>query len=261
MKKIIWQMLRDCKNYLEFYKYKNTLPKNPVHDDIYLVEYPKSGITWLSFLIGNIELKLNKQSEIITLLNYTKYVPDIHQIKCGEISRILKRTFIKSHDVYNPYYNYVIYIVRHPYDVMVSYYNFMRERRFNKGFEDFVKNKKFGIGSWVNHLNSWYYNNQGSQRIHFIKYENLMKNPKKTLKDLYTNLGIDLNYEIIKSSIDLSNMENMKKSEEFYRANNLNYKFNFVGKENKILKEQLLTDEIKKYIDKKVENIIDVFYQ
>ena len=73
IKKILKQILRDGKDYLLHLKYKNGLPKNPMHDDIYLVAYPKSGVTWLQHIIGNIELKLADKDEIITYYNHHKY--------------------------------------------------------------------------------------------------------------------------------------------------------------------------------------------
>ena len=35
-------------------KYYNSTPFTIKHDDLYLVEYPKSGVTWLSFIFANI---------------------------------------------------------------------------------------------------------------------------------------------------------------------------------------------------------------
>ena len=91
------------------------MPKNPKHDNIYLVEFPKSGITWLSFILGNIELALaGRNDEFITFYNH-QYIVDVHQLRNTEINRFLKRTFIKSHSTYNPYYYYfVIYLIRNP---------------------------------------------------------------------------------------------------------------------------------------------------
>ena len=37
-------------------KYNKLYPINPKHDDVYIVEFPRSGITWLSTLIANVNL-------------------------------------------------------------------------------------------------------------------------------------------------------------------------------------------------------------
>jgi len=146
IKQIIKQPLRNVKKYAKYLRYKNTLPKNPMHDDIYIVEFPKSGITWLQHILGNIELQLvGKKDKHITFYNHHKYLPDIHQIKGANINRFLDRTFIKSHSEYNPYYYFVIYLIRNPFDVMVSYYNFMLPHGYKGTFKNFVYDKNFGI--------------------------------------------------------------------------------------------------------------------
>jgi len=249
------------KNFIKGIKYKYTLPKNPSHDDIYIVEFPKSGITWLQFIIGNIELKLaGIYDEYVTYYNHHKYIPDIHNIRNSHIRRFLKRTFIKSHSEYNPYYYFVIYLIRNPIDVMVSYYNFLLYHGYNLSFEVFIKNKNFGIKAWKRHVLSWWYRKVKAQRIHFIKYENLLKNPVYEISELYKNLGVNIDENIIKNAVEKSKLEIMKQSEEHYKKYNPNYTMEFVGKKGKIKKEQLVTEKIKNFIRKETKEIIEFFY-
>ncbi len=82
IKQIIKRPLRDVKEYAKYLRYKNTISKNPMHDDIYIVEFPKSDITWLQHLLGNIELQLIGDNDThVTFYNHHKYMPDIHQLK------------------------------------------------------------------------------------------------------------------------------------------------------------------------------------
>ncbi|XPV69604.1 MAG: sulfotransferase domain-containing protein [Halarcobacter sp.] len=241
--------------------YRNHCPINPMHDDIYIVEFPKSGITWLQHILGNIELQLANKNEIITYYNYRKYMPDIYQVDgYSKINRFLDRTFIKSHSKFNPNYNFVIYLMRNPYDVMVSFYNYMLAHGTTfSSFEEFVKNDKFGISTWKSHINSWH-NNNSVQKIHFIKYENLIIDAINEIKKLYLNLGIEPSENIIKEALARSSMNNMKKSEDDYKKVNVNYTITFVGKENKISKDDLLTNDIKKYINNIAYDEIKTFY-
>lgn len=248
IKEILRQILSDRKEWLRYLKYKKALPKNPMHDDIYIVEFPKSGITWLQHLIGNIELQLANKNESITFYNHHKYMPDIHQVGSSFLKRYGERTFIKSHAEYNPYYYFVIYLMRNPFDVMVSYYNFMLRFGYNQTFEKFVKDPNYGISKWKKHINSWNYNQLSAQRIHFIKYEDLLQDTENLLKDLYLNIGVNLDDNILKNSIHKSSLNQMKNFEEHYKKHNINYNFSFVGKEGKIKKNELLTDGIKDYI-------------
>ncbi len=253
-------IVKSMKEYVKFRKYTRYLPKNPMHDDIYIVEFPKSGITWLQFILGNVELQLaGIENEYLTFYNFHKYMPDIYLIRGSYINRFLKRTFIKSHSEYNPYYFFVIYLIRNPLDVMVSYYNFLLHMGEELDFRKLVMSKR-GIKAWKYHVLSWWYRRVDAQRIHFIKYENLLKNPIHEISELYKNLGVDVEKQIIEKAIERSKLEKMRASEEHYRKYNPNYTMSFVGKYGKIRKEELLTDEIKDYIMQETKQIIEFFY-
>jgi len=259
IKDVLKQAVRDKKGYLRYLKYKNTLPKNPMHDDIYIVEFPKSGITWLQHILGNVELRLQNKKETITFYNHHKYTPDIYQLS-NNINRIFDRTFIKSHAEFNPYYYFVIYLIRNPFDVMVSYYNFMSDQGYEKDFISFVKDSKLGIIAWKKHINSWIYKKVSVQRIHLVKYENLISQTSEEIKSIYKNLGLDIPNDILEYVISKSNIESMRYSENHYRHNNPNYTMSFVGKENKKSKSELLTPEIREYIQNIAYAEIKFFY-
>jgi len=260
MKQALKQIAKDSRDYFRYFKYKKTLPKNPMHDDIYIVEFPKSGVTWLQHIIGNIELKLLDKNEYITFYNHHKYLPDIHQLRNSKINRFLNRTFIKTHAEFNPYYYFVIYIVRNPFDVMISYYNFMSHQGYMSDFETFVRDPTYGINAWKNHVNSWIYKKVLAQRIHLVKYENLMSKTNEEIKTIYKNLGLDISNDTIEDAISKSSLESMKDSENHYKQNNPNYTMAFVGKENKKSKSELLTTEVRQYIQDMAYNEIKFLY-
>lgn len=242
--------------------YKNTLPVNPLHDDIYVVEFPKSGVTWLSFLLGNIELKIAGNKEKVTFYNHHKWIVDIHQLMLSEINRNrgLDRTFIKSHSKYNPFYYFVIYLMRNPFDVMVSYYNFMLDLSYKGTFEEFVKDPNLGILAWKAHVNSWIYGDVKAQRIHVIKYEDIMDDTRSSLISLYQNLGVELENDILNKAIDSSSLEFMKSSEETYRKFNPSYSMNFVGNSNKLSSKDLYTKDIIEFIELHVDEELGAYY-
>lgn len=259
IKKILKQILRDGKDYLLHLKYKNGLPRNPMHDDIYLVAYPKSGVTWLQHIIGNIELNLADKDEIITYYNHHKYLPDIHQTKNIKVNRFLDRTFIKSHEEFNACYYFVVYLIRNPYDVMVSYYNFLLIYEYKLTFEEFVKSSN-GITAWKKHVNSWLYKNERAQRRHIIKYEDLIKNSENEIRKLYKNFGLEISNDILNKALLNSSLNSMSGSENHYKENNPKHTLYFVGKKNKINKNELLTNEIVDYINFVAKDEINELY-
>ena len=109
-------------------KYRRLTSKQMRNDDIYLVSYPRSGNTWISFLITNVvKLYLNLNIEV-NFFNMHTFIPDIHQSRDIPIALQFPpfRRIIKSHSSYNPFYKNIFLLVRDPRDVMVSYYYFRK---------------------------------------------------------------------------------------------------------------------------------------
>jgi hypothetical protein len=237
-------------------------PVNPSQEDIYLVEFPKSGVTYLGFLLGNIELLLEgRNNEYISLFNYSQYIPDVHFIGRMPIRRWAKRTFIKSHERFTPFYLHVIYLIRHPEDVMVSYYNYMRDEGLQLSFHNFILSPIYGVQAWCEHVHSWM-NVSNALRVHFMRYEDLVHQPFEVLSVLYKNLGVNVPSEVLEQAIERSHIDKMKESEELYRRYHPNYRMNFVGKQNKISKAELFQQnpDAQTIIQEKAQAILKRFY-
>jgi hypothetical protein len=208
------------------------LPIKQKNSDIYIIEFPKSGITWLSTLIANINLIESHSSQRATFYNIQQLVPDIHMnrnILDAPMWGIPRCRFIKSHFEFCPSYNHVIYLVRNPVSVMSSYYHYNSMlKKFNGTFKEFLNDKRFGLQAWKRHVKSWIFAGDSSQRVHMIRYEDLKENPFEVLKSLYKNLGIKLSERSIDEAIELSSFKNMKLSENFYKSFNPNTSLIFV---------------------------------
>jgi hypothetical protein len=260
LKKILRPIKNRFLSMIQFNLYYETIPKNPMHDDIFIVEYPKSGITWLSFILGNIELELENIDEVITYYNYHKYIIDIHRTRSASINRKLRRTFIKSHSTSNPFYHFVIYLIRNPFDVMVSFYNYRLDLGDDMDFQTFVRHPELGIQAWVEHVDGWQNKQADDQKIHYLRYEDLLKNSEESIRNIYDNLGVNVDQKIIRNAIEKSSLQNMRQSEDIYMQNNKNYNMSFVGKKNKKSKEELLTKDVKKYIYNIAQKQLQQYY-
>jgi len=205
---------------------------NPQHNDFYVVEFPKSGITWLSALLANIALIESGRGETASFTAAHLFVPDIH------ITRYIAQMpytnppvrFIKSHSKYNDNYIFVIYLARHPLSVMKSYFLFntgMFGKKYSS-FSDFCRNRSCGIPAWKRHVRSWFFRPETSQRLHLVRYEDMLESPGQQLKQISDNFGWGINAESVGRAVTICSKDNMVKDEENYRAHNPRYGFKFV---------------------------------
>src|SRR5206468_7184599 len=125
-----------------------------------LVSYPRSGNTWTRFLIAN----LVYPNQTITFANIETLVPDTSSISSHALKRVPRPRIIKSHDYFDHRYPKVIYIVRDPRDVVLSYYDFDRKYRhisddcpLEQYVDDFVNGKlrSSDWGTWGENVGSW----------------------------------------------------------------------------------------------------------
>ena len=190
-------------------------------------------------------------------------IPDLH------MSRIIGEPFfkypgyriVKSHSFFNKKYLYSIYILRNPYDVMKSYFNYLKDNSMFVGsFKEFVQDSRFGISAYVEHVSSWLIFRSGSNRVHLLKYESLLEKPSETIAGLLDNLGWKCNDKnIIDNAINKSKLEYMKKREEIYRKNDPVYQNIFMGRGQEKSKV-IFSADIREYIYNSAKDVCDQFY-
>lgn len=214
--------------------------QNPQANDFYVVEFPKSGITWLSCTLANIGLLSSNRKEIANFVSTRIYIPDIHLGRNVDGSGFENPPvrFIKSHSDYNRNYRFVIYLCREPADVMTSYYRFQLSHGMpDLGFEAFCFGKHDAVQSWKDHINSWLTGPITGQIIYLIRYEDLIHNSTEVFENLATCFGWNVEKSIIEEAIKRSNIKSMSESEETYRSKNPRHKIKFVGSRSVIESE------------------------
>jgi len=232
------------------YKY---FPLNPKSNDVYLVSFPRSGSTWIRFFLANL-IVINKDIQVdFNSMDYI--IPPLHKIYSIKYRNRPKKIprIMRSHSIYNKKYNKVIYLVRDPRDVMISYYNYskyIQDDKSIKSLRNFIINdKNRGIEAWKKHVNSW----KGKVGL-LIRYEDLKRNPYPLFKKMcdFIEFPNDL-YKNINLAINKSSFKNMKNIEEkFGNPYVLNKKYRFVRK-GKIGEWQYYFDSDLRF---KVENVI-----
>lgn len=188
-------------------------------DDIFLVGYFRSGSTWSRFLFGN----LIHENEAVTFTNMERLVPMIYNLP----DRVLRRLprVLKSHECFDPRYPRVIYIVRDPRDVAVSFYFYnIKVGVIPDGYsiEEFVRRFVTAnvvsyadrVGCWQDHVLSWLRLRQGKPGFALVRYEDLLDDPAKELAELAPLLGIEPTPARIERAVRLSSAGHMKSLEK-----------------------------------------------
>jgi Sulfotransferase domain len=197
------------------------LPAHRNDDDLFVVEFPKSGVTWLTFLMANIHALLNDDSRAVTFFNINDFVPDIHSVRYVDAPRWPLPGFrcFKSHSRYLREYRKVFYLVRDPRHVMASYWVFLKGLGLWHGTPDkFVTNRQHGIHQWIAHVNGWLDGIDAAASFTLIRYEDLVSDTAGELKRLYKLLGMPVTEALIATAIDRSSIHRMRELESEFAA-------------------------------------------
>jgi hypothetical protein len=187
--------------------------------DLFLVSYFRSGSTWSRFLIGN----FIQQDEPVTFANVERLMPGINDLP-DRILRGLPRV-LKSHECFDPRYPRVIYVVRDPRDVAVSFYFYnLKVRVIPNGYsmDEFVARFVAArvvpyadrVGCWQDHVLSWVRLREGKPGFRLLRYEDLLVDPAKELTNLAAMLGIDPTPARIDRATRLSSAGHMQSLEK-----------------------------------------------
>ena len=192
-------------------------------DDVYLVSYPRSGNTWTRFLLGNF-----LHATPATFSNIEQRVAEIYFNPDHVLRKLPRPRLLKSHEAFHPGYPNIIYIVRDPRDVAVSFYHHnLKAGNIPDGFpmDEFVSGfivAKYDHwwGSWGDNVQSWLSMRQGRDTFLLLRYEELKEDPSRELLKVAAFLqargfpDIDASEQNILRAIELSSHERMRKLEQ-----------------------------------------------
>jgi len=188
-------------------------------DDTFVVSYPRSGNTWTRFLIANL---LHPEAPA-TFANIERLVPDAEAQSSLALKRIPRPRCIKSHEYFDHRYRRVIYIVRDPRDVALSYYHFSRKYRhiddaypLNLFVEDFVNGRLSSAdwGSWGENVGTWLSARAKDPNFLLLRYEDMIQDPAHELVRLANFFGVEASPKRFEEVIQLSSAERMRELEQ-----------------------------------------------
>lgn len=205
---------------------------------MYVVGYPKSGNTWLCFLMAyclNAEYDDLDAPGIHPTNEYQRrYVKGgfarvSYQDRLGKILKTHRQDLkeISAKDT-------VVYLVRDGRDVMVSYYFFkntyfnprnlpwlkrlllpirrllssdIQTRTQQQGFSSFLQQH---VDEWVTHISTWL----KRQPTAIVRYEDLKTDPATTLQRLFAKLDVKVAPEIIEQALSIFDFKQLSQRQE-----------------------------------------------
>jgi hypothetical protein len=188
-------------------------------DDTFIVSYPRSGNTWTRFLVASLLFP----KEEVSFATIENQVPDSEAQSRNQLRHVQRPRFIKSHQYFHPRYRKVVYIVRDPRDVCLSYYDFQRKyRHIDDAYplasyvSDFVTARMISAswGSWRENAASWIYARGGTPEFLLLRYEDMIANTLDQTVRLAKFLGTESDSAALERAIAQSDADRMRKLEQ-----------------------------------------------
>lgn len=186
-------------------------------DDAFIVSYPKSGNTWVRFMVA----ALAAPDRQIDFVNVHEIVPDIYRASPRVLARLPRPRILKSHEYFDPRYPKVVYLVRDPRDVCISYFHF-RLRRFGPGegpldrhVARFLAGELDPFGRWRENVGSWLGARRDDPGFLLVRYEDLVSEPARELRRIAAFLGLSEQADAIDLAVRRSSFDEMRRIERF----------------------------------------------
>ena len=220
-----------CHSYPDNY---NNLPS------LFICSYPKSGTTWTQAIIFH--LLVDDTDKLDHISNYSPFFEidntwdhDTNQINVKYQSnfRFLRYNVFNTHllrDMMpntNSPTNKFIYIMRHPFDVVVSFFHHLSNQAggYNGTFQSFLQQWLDGsiiYGKWTNHLRSWI--EHPSSNILVLKYEDMKANITKSIHEIAAFMDIHTTDEVVAGIVPKISFDGMKSDKNKYQPVSVTWK-------------------------------------
>lgn len=190
----------------------------PRPDDVFVVTYPRSGTTWMQYLLHLLvrpEVELGHINEVCPWLERSLAVGSVTPEALAQLPspRIFKTHLLRQ---WLPREGRFVVIVRDPADVAASYYELYRAYLgFRGSLDEFLGRFESGrvqYGSYWAHVRSW--ERHAGQGVMLVRYEALRADPRGELSRVAAFAGLPCDAERIARAVEGASLPRMKAIEE-----------------------------------------------
>jgi hypothetical protein len=183
-------------------------------EDIILASYPRSGSTWLRFLLlESITGRTAEWKDVNRLIPYVGGHRNIPPL-LPSASRL-----VSTHDPRVGPCRRGVLLVRDPRDVVLSYYRWSCLRGYDHDLETFLPAFLDGSlslhGSWADNTRYWLDSAlQREGRLHLVRFEDLHADPARTIQHILLFIGAAASDHAIQSAVAGNTIERSREKEE-----------------------------------------------
>jgi hypothetical protein len=191
-----------------------------LEDDIFVTSYPRSGNTWMRFLLG--QLRSRRPLDFKTI---DGAVPNIYTFSDRQLLHAPRPRVLKSHEPLVEAYPTTIYLVRDPRDVAISFYHWRLRNRFFEKWSlaleirpylyQFPDREVAFSPSWADHVVSWKrHADAPGSRVLLLKYEDMESGAEDALRLVMSFLGWEADDADILFAVENSRAAAMRQREQ-----------------------------------------------
>jgi len=183
--------------------------------DVFIASYPRSGSTWLRFLLFEI-----LTGDTAGFDNVNRVIADVGRHRQSPALVPNGGRLVKTHEAYRNVYQKAMYLVRDPRDVVISEYEYEKGLdRISEDFDSFVmlslKGKANGFGPWQEHVISWLESPLArAGRLLVIRFEELRQQTEDVVAEGLNFLGVERDRQAIRDAIANNSVQRMRAKED-----------------------------------------------
>lgn len=231
-------VLKDLEAWLHRQRWARRQIRQMRQTDGIIVSHTKSGRTWLRVMLSHAyHLEYGVPADELirfdNLYQLNQAIPRLVFFRDTSIPTFTR----KGRSVPLPVDKKILFVIRDPRDVAVSFYFHVKNRASYRELDrkgitdadrslelyDFVASEKLGVLRVIDHMNRWHDDMQRMPHKLVVKYEEMRAGPADVLDRVMTFLDRPFDQDVINRSVDFASFESLarKEADGFFKSDNL----------------------------------------